>query len=105
MGVVVAVAFAVGGDVDELGFVALGFEAADEALREAFTAVEQSFKGDGAGAWSVIEEDSDGAPFFEAHEKGARGVDGGVGSFDPNGLGRLRVFLLLLGCLIFLVFR
>ena len=46
--VVVAVAFAVRGDVDQLSVLPPAFESADQALGESFAAVQQPFKGDGA---------------------------------------------------------
>ncbi len=91
--VVVTVAFAVGGDVDELGAaLALGLESAKEALGEGFAAVEQAFECDSAGAGAVVEEDGDAAAFFQADEVGLRGVNGSVGRFGP---GRLGVFAVL----------
>ncbi len=91
--VMVTVALAVGGDVHDLRFAAVGFEAADQALGESFAVVQQAFEGDGAGARAVVEEDIDGAAFLEADEIGTRSVDGGVGRIDPNRLSRgLRVF-------------
>ena len=86
--VVVAVGFAVGGDVDELGFGGglVGVEAGEEAAGEGFAVVEEAFEGDGAGGGAVVEEDGDGAAVVELDEVGAGGVDGGVGGFEP-GLG------------------
>ena len=55
--VMMAVAFSVGGDVDELGFAAAVVETLFETANEAFTGVEQTLKGHGARDWSVIEED------------------------------------------------
>ena len=74
--VVVAVAFAVGGDVGELGDLGIagrgGMEAGEETAAEVFAAVEQAFEGDGAGAGAIVEEDGDAAAFVEAE----RGRDG-----------------------------
>ncbi len=87
--VVVAVAFAVGGDVGELGGCrdrrARWVEAGEEAVAEVFAAVEEAFEGDGAGGGAVVEEDGDGAAFVELDEVGVGGVDGGVGGFGPAG--------------------
>ena len=87
--VVVAVAFAVGGDVGELGFVIAGgcVEAGDEAAAKVFAAIEEAFEGDGAGAWAVVEEDGDGTAFVELDEIGSGGVGGAVGGFGPRELG------------------
>ena len=53
----VAVAFAVGGDVDEFGFGGVGgAEAADQGAGEVFAGVEQALEGDGAGAGAVVEK-------------------------------------------------
>ena len=87
--VVVAVGFAVGGDVGELGAVmragGLGLEAGEETLAELFPGVQQAFKGDGAGVGAVVEEDGDGAAFVQADAVGLGGVDGVVGGFGPVG--------------------
>jgi len=56
--VVVAVAFAVGGDVREMGgggWIGMAWEAAEETPAESFAAVEEAFEGDGAGAGAVLE--------------------------------------------------
>ena len=86
--VMVAVTFAVGGDVGELGFAAgvggVWAEAVKQAAAEGFAGVEQALKGDGAGGGAVVEEDGDGAAFVELDAVGAGGVDGGVGSFGPG---------------------
>ncbi len=87
--VVVAVAFAVGGDVGELGSGGVGAETAEEAFAEGFAAVEQAFKGDGAGAGAVVEEDGDGAAAVERDAVGVGGVDGGVGGGGPGSIGSL----------------
>jgi hypothetical protein len=85
---VVAVAFAVGGDVGELWGVRVsgGAEAGGEAPAEVFAAVEQAFKGDGAGGGPVVEEDGDGAAIVEGDAVGVGGVYGGVRGGGP-GLG------------------
>jgi hypothetical protein len=86
--VVVAVALAVGGDVGELGGSS-GAESAvvewkpiEQAAAEVFAAVEQAFKGDGAGGGAVVEEDGDAAAFVEIDAVGMGGstVALGVGS-------------------------
>ena len=83
--VVVAVAFAVGGDVRELGGIAgAGVEAVEEAVAEGLAAVEQAFESDGAGAGAVVEEDGDAAAFVELDAVGLGGVGGGVGGADPG---------------------
>jgi hypothetical protein len=81
--VVVAVAFAVGGDVGELGFAGVGVEAGEEAAGEVFSAAEEAFEGDGAGVGAVVEEDGDAAAFVELDGLGVGGVYGGVGGFGP----------------------
>ena len=86
--VVVAVAFAVGGDVGELRLVGEsargGVEAVEQAAAEVFAGVEQAFEGDGAGGGAVVEEDGDAAAFVELDEVGVGGVDGGVGGGGPG---------------------
>ena len=85
--VMVAVAFAVGGDVGELGASVVGgggMEAGEQAAGEVFAAVEEAFEGDGAGVGAVVEEDGDAAAFVELDEVGVGGVDGGVGGFGPG---------------------
>ena len=85
--VVVAVAFAVGGDVGELGAAGavggVGRKPSSRRLPKCFAAVEQAFKGDGAGGGAIVEEDGDAAAFVELDEVGLRGIDGGVGGEDP----------------------
>ena len=85
--VVVAVAFAVGGDVGELRASdrwRCRCGSREQAAGEVFAAVEQAFEGDGAGGRAVVEEDGDGAAFVEADQVGMGGVDGGVGGFGPG---------------------
>ena len=88
--VMVAVAFAVGGDVGDLGDFGIAgrerVEAGEEAFGEVFAAVEEAFEGDGAGGGAVVEEDVDGAAFVEVDEIGLGGVDGGVGGLGPGDL-------------------
>jgi hypothetical protein len=87
---VVAVAFAVGGDVGELGGLGIagggGMEAGEKTLAEVFAAVEQAFEGNGAGVGAIVEEDGDAAAFVEAHQVGMSGVDVGVGGLGPGGI-------------------
>ena len=64
-----------------------GLKLREQAAGEGFAVVEQAFEGDGAGGWAVVEEDGDGAAFVELDEVGLGGVDGGVGGFDPVGIG------------------
>ncbi len=87
--VVVAVGFAVGGDVRELGGVvgAGGLVKPPRSVAEVFAGVEQAFKGDGARGGAVVEEDGDGAAFVERDEVGLGGVDGGVGGGVQGGVG------------------
>ena len=86
--VVVAIAFAVGGDVDELGGCGgVGGEALDEAGGEDFAGVEEALEGDGTGGGAVVEEDRDAAAVVEGDEVGVSGVDGGVGGVGPGELG------------------
>jgi hypothetical protein len=92
--VVVAVAFAVGGDMDDLRVGAVGLESAEEALGEAFAAVQEAFEGNGAGARSIVEEDGDGATLVEAHEIRPGRVDRSIGCVGP---GRLRRRFLFFG--------
>src|SRR5580698_5224662 len=84
---VVSVALAVGGDVRELWFISwlVRVEASNQTFAEAFTRVQQAFKGDGARCRAIVKEDSDGAAFVELYEVRARGIDRGVGSFSPVG--------------------
>ena len=81
-----SIALAVGSNVCELRLVGrlIGAEAADQALAEVFTGVQQAFKGDGARCRTVVEEHRDGAAFVEFHEVRTRRIDRGVGGFDPG---------------------
>ena len=81
--VVVTVAFAVGGDVRQLGLGGV-FEAGLESRGKVVAGVEQAFKGDGAGGGSVVEEDGDGGSGREADEIRTRSIDGGVGGVGPD---------------------
>src|SRR6185437_14654110 len=81
----VAVAFSVGGDVDELAaMVALIGEAVEEALNEAISVIQQALERDGPRDGAVVEEDGDGTIAAEAHQIGPGGIDRGVGSFGPS---------------------
>ncbi len=82
--VVVAVAFAVGGDVRDLGAGAVVVESAEEAPGEVFAVVEQAFKGDGARVWAVVEEDGDGSSAIERDGVGVGGIDGAVRGLGPG---------------------
>ncbi len=85
--VVVAVAFAVGGHMRELGARAVcrgGTQAGQEALAELLTGVQQVFKGDGPRGRAVVEEDADRAAFAELNAVGLRGIDGGVRRVSPG---------------------
>src|SRR3970040_2385519 len=57
-----AVAFAVGGDVHQLRFVPLRRERSHEAFGKVFAARKQPFKGDGAGKRSVVKKQRDSPP-------------------------------------------
>src|SRR5262245_2624691 len=57
--VVMAVTFTVGGDMDELGPLAVIVEGPAQPIRQMLAAGEQSFKGNSASDWSVIEKQSD----------------------------------------------
>ena len=87
--VVVAVGFAIGGNVDELGFGGwfIGVEVGEETAGKGFAVVEETLEGDGAGGRAVVEEDGDGAAVVELDEIGLCGINGGVRSFDPCGFG------------------
>ena len=69
----VAVALAVGGDVDELRLAAVcrSAEAAEQALGEVFAAVQQAFEGDGAGDGAVVEEQAMVRPRRAGRGRGA----------------------------------
>ena len=82
-----AIAFAVGGDMNDLSVRAVGFKSAEEALGKTFAAVQQAFEGDGARAGPIVEEDGDGAAFFQTDDISAGGIDGGIGGFGPGRLG------------------
>src|SRR5262245_50984389 len=58
--VMMAIGFAVGGNVDELRVVAIRVEAVAQTTEKAFAAVEEFLEGDGARDGAVIEEDRDG---------------------------------------------
>ena len=59
-------------------------EAGDEAVGEVFAAVQETFKGNGAGAGAIVEEDGDAAAVVEFDQVGMGGVDGGVGGLGPG---------------------
>ncbi len=74
--VVVAVAFAVRGDMNQFRLARVGAaEAACHAQREAFARVEQPVKRDGSRARTVVEVHRDGAPAAQGYPVGPTGVD------------------------------
>src|SRR5579884_667429 len=68
MRVMMAVGFAVGGDMHQLRPVALVGKAAYEALAESFAVRQQTFERDRARDRAIVEEKIDGAPRGQTHD-------------------------------------
>ena len=58
--VMMAVAFAIGGDMDELRPLTVLVEGADEPIDQVFTAGQQAFESDAAGNRAIVKEQRDG---------------------------------------------
>jgi hypothetical protein len=72
---VMAVGFAVGGDMNKLIFRSIIDERIDETMGEAFTFDEKTFEGDSLRDRSVVEEDDNLAVAWQAHEVGYLRID------------------------------
>lgn len=72
--VVVAIGFTVGGDVYELGTVAIARKAAKQAFGQFFALVEEFFKRDGARRFPIVKEHGNASPRRKNHIVGHRGV-------------------------------
>lgn len=73
--VVVSIAFAVGGDVNELCFRRLRVECVKELVCEVFPVVEVPFEGYAHGEVGVVKEDGDGATGGQLAEVRSSAVD------------------------------
>src|SRR6185312_2677403 len=95
---VVAVTFAVGGNMDELPpMIVLVGKAIKKPLDEAVAIVEQSFESNGARERAVVEEDRDGAATAKTDQIRPGGVNGGFRSLGPPAIAASLVVLVLKG--------
>jgi hypothetical protein len=82
--VVVAVGFAIGGNVHQLRPVSpVVGETAQQAVRQGFALGEQALEGDGAGDGPVVKEHVDGAPRTQSQLVGRAGVNPPAAGIPP----------------------
>jgi len=71
----VAVGLAVGGNVDQLGMLAVRVEALQEPVEKLLAAVQELFESHRARDAGIVKKESDGFSRGQSAEIGARGVD------------------------------
>src|SRR6202043_2442736 len=82
--VMVPIALAVGGNMHQLGLLAIVPETGIEPGRKRLAAVQQPLKRDGPGTRPVVKKDRDLPAFSQANEVRVSGVHAGIGRLQPG---------------------